>query len=146
MAHKGLHVPLKLPRAADPNVNVPTAHTAKAISTEGLHGQSCPLEELFKVVLQGEMLIRNIKRVDRQGTDWPFLSPTLFFYPGLARWNFGRAKEPLGGSANGLGDHQDCFSSLLQLVLLLFACAQDLSILGSTGAHHGNIPQRDMNN
>uniref|UniRef100_M1CTW6 Uncharacterized protein n=1 Tax=Solanum tuberosum TaxID=4113 RepID=M1CTW6_SOLTU len=42
--------------------------------------------------------------------------------PGLEHWNFWRSEDPLGGVLCGLGDYYECSSSLLQLVLFLFAC------------------------
>uniref|UniRef100_M1DG14 Uncharacterized protein n=1 Tax=Solanum tuberosum TaxID=4113 RepID=M1DG14_SOLTU len=38
---------------------------------------------------------------------------------GLACWNYRWSEEPFDGSSNGLGDHQEYFSPLLQLVLFL---------------------------
>uniref|UniRef100_M1DAL7 Secreted protein n=1 Tax=Solanum tuberosum TaxID=4113 RepID=M1DAL7_SOLTU len=59
---------------------------------------------------------------DRRYADYPFLSPTWFLPSGLAHWNFRQAEEPLDESPSGLGDQQDRLSSLLQLVMLIFAC------------------------
>uniref|UniRef100_M1DI96 Uncharacterized protein n=1 Tax=Solanum tuberosum TaxID=4113 RepID=M1DI96_SOLTU len=42
-------------------------------------------------------------------------------FPGLVRSNFRRAKEPLGSSASGPGDHQDCLPSTSSTFSLLFS-------------------------